>query len=418
MGDRGSRVNPDPREEAVVKDVKDPNRVRVIGPLAEYADEFRAELAEDGYASGSATRQLELMANLSRWLADEGLAVGGLTPSRVEMFVIARADAGFRSRAWPDRLVRYLQSVGAAPKPPTAGALAGIELLLERYRSYLVSERNFAALTVRPYMGIARVFVVSLSRGGELDVQRLTAAEIGRFVLAHSRGRSAGTMHNVTVILRSLLRFLHVDGVLAEDLTGAVPAVAPQARPLPRSLEPGAVKRLLGSCDQNTPAGRRDHAILLLLARLGLRAGEVAAVELSDVDWRAGDLVVRGKADRWERVPVPVDVGEALAEYVQAGRPHTREGRLFMRVKAPITPLGRDGISKVVKAACRRCGLPEVGPHALRHTLAVEVLRGGGSLAEIGELLRQRSEFTTAIYAKVDRAALRELARVWPGGES
>jgi integrase/recombinase XerD len=402
-----------------VTDVKDPNRVRVVGPLAEYADGFRRELAQDGYAPASATRQLELMANMSRWLADEGLPVGGLTPARVEMFVIARGKAGFQNRARPDRLVRYLRSVGAAPELPSAGdGVSGTELLLERYRSYLVRERNFAALTVRPYVRIARVFVASLSRAGELDVQRLTAAEVSRFVLAHSRGRSAGTMHNVTVILRSLLRFLHVDGVLAWGLTGAVPAVAPHARPLHRSLDAGAVERLLASCDRNTATGSRDHAILLLLARLGLRAGEVAAIELWDIDWRAGELVVRGKGDRWERVPVPVDVGEALADYVQAGRARNRGGRMFMRVKAPITPLTRDGINGVVKAACRRCGLPEVGPHALRHTLAVEVLRQGGSLAEIGELLRQRSTFTTAIYARVDRAALGELARVWPGGES
>ena len=403
----------------MVKDVKDPNRVRVSGPLAPYADGFRSELAERGFAPASATRQLELMANVSRWLADDGLAVGALTPGRVEMFVIARREAGYRNRARPDRLVRYLRSVGAAPDPLSAGGeVSGIEQLLERYRGYLVAERNLAALTVRQYMRVASGFVASLSRAGELDVARLTTAEVSGFVLAQSRGRSAGTMHNVTVILRSLLRFLHVDGVVADDLTGAVPAVAPQARPLPRSLGAGAVERLLASCDRSTATGRRDYAVLMLLARLGLRAGEVAAIELADIDWRAGELVVRGKGDRWERVPVPVDVGEALAEYVQAGRPRTGDGRLFKRVKAPIAALTRDGMNGVVTAACRRCGLPEVGPHALRHTLAVEVLRHGGSLAEIGELLRQRSEFTTAIYARVDRAALRELARVWPGGES
>jgi site-specific recombinase XerD len=260
--------------------------------------------------------------------------------------------------------------------------------------------------------------VSAVSRSGELDRGRVTTAEVSRFVLAHSRGRSAGTMHNVTAALRSLLRFLHVDGVVAEDLTGAVPAVAPHARPLPRSVDAGAVEQLLASCDRTTRTGRRDYAILLLLARLGLRAGEVAAIELSDVDWRAGELIVRGKGDRWERMPIPVEVGEALAAYVQAGRPRGGHGRLFLRVTAPIVALSRDGINGVVAAACRRCGLAEVGPHALRHTVAVEVLRHGGSLAEIGELLRQRSAFTTALYAKVDRAALRDLARVWPGGDS
>ncbi len=196
-----------------MKDVKDPNRVRVVGPLVEYADGFRRKLAEDGYAPASATRQLELMANVSRWLADYGLAVGALTPRRVEMFVIARREAGYRNRARPDRLVRYLRSVGAVPDPLSAGGEAsGIEQLLERYRGYLVAERNLAALTVRPYMRVARAFVSSLSCAGELDVTRLTTVEVSGFVLAQSRGRSAGTMHNVTAMLRSLLRFLTSTG--------------------------------------------------------------------------------------------------------------------------------------------------------------------------------------------------------------
>jgi integrase/recombinase XerD len=403
-------------DEEVV--MRDPSRVLVIGPLAEYSTGICGELARCGYSPDTAARHLQLMASASRWLASERLAAGEFTPERVERFVVARGEAGYRSELRPDRLVGYLRSVGAAPEPVSAGGEgSGSERLLERYRGYLVRERNLAALTVRPYMRVARVFVSSLSRAGELDMQHVTAAEVSRFVLVQSRGRSAGSARNVTVMLRSLLRFLHVEGVCG-DLTGAVPAVAPHARSLPRSVEARTVERLLASCDQSTRTGRRDYAIVLLLARLGLRAGEVAAVELSDVDWRAGEMVVRGKGDRWERVPVPVDVGEALADYVQAGRPRTRDGRLFMRVHAPITGLSRDGVNGVVEAACRRCELPVVGPHALRHTLAVEVLRRGGSLAEIGELLRQRSEFTTAIYAKVDRAALGELARPWPGGGS
>lgn len=398
--------------------MRDPSRVQVAGPLAPYSAGFCGELARRGYAPDSATRHLHLMANASRWLAVQALLVDDLTPTRLGLFVTSRRESGYTGDVSPRRLMRYLRSVGAAPEPTPAGPATGVEELLERYRCYLVRERSLAASTVRPYMRFARVFVSWFSRDGELELERLTTAEVSRLVLAECRHRSRGSSYNVVVTLRSLLRFLHVEGITACDLTGAVPAVAPQARSLPHALSARTVARLLASCDRDSPTGRRDLAILLLLARLGLRAGEVAAIELPDVDWERGELLVRGKGNRRERLPLPVDVGQALAAYVQHGRPTARDGRLFMRVYAPITGLTGDGVSGVVGSACRRCGLPLVGAHALRHTVATEVLRRGGSLREIGELLRQRSEFTTAVYAKVDLVALRELARVWPGGVS
>jgi integrase len=176
------------------------------------------------------------------------------------------------------------------------------------------------------------------------------------------------------------------------------------------------VDRLVHSCDQGTRTGRRDHAILLLLARLGLRAGEVAALELDDVDWRQGELVVHGKADRRERLPLPMDVGAALASYVRWSRPRTTSRRLFLRVQAPLVGLSGDVVTRVVHAACRRAGVALVGAHRLRHTAATEMLRQGSGLAEIGQVLRHRSPFTTALHAKVDGGALQVLARPWPGG--
>jgi integrase/recombinase XerD len=218
----------------------------------------------------------------------------------------------------------------------------------------------------------------------------------------------------VVVALRSLLRFLHVERLTDRGLAAAVPGVAPRPRGLPRALGPGVVARLLDSCDRRSAKGRRDFAVLLVLSRLGLRAAEVSAIELGDVDWRAGELLVRGKAGRRERMPLPVDVGEALAGYLQRCRPRAESERLFMRVVAPAGPLTSDAVSEIVRHACRRCGLPVVGAHALRHTAATETLRAGASLAEIGQLLRQQTAFTTAIYARVDRIALAELARPWP----
>ena len=217
--------------------------------------------------------------------------------------------------------------------------------------------------------------------------------------------------------LRSWLRFLYEEGLTANPLAAAVPGVAPwRTNSLPHALDHRAVTQLVHSCDRRTSTGRRDHAILLLLVRLGLRAGEVAALKLDDVDWRQGEIVIHGKADRRERLPLPIDVGEAVAGYLRWSRPRTGSRRLFLRVKAPIVGLSGDGVTRVVHAACRRAGLQLVGAHRLRHTAATEMLRRGGGLVEIGQVLRHRSLLTTAIYAKVDSATLQGLARHWPGG--
>jgi site-specific recombinase XerD len=188
---------------------------------------------------------------------------------------------------------------------------------------------------------------------------------------------------------------------------------------LPRGLDSDQVRALLESCDTDTANGRRDLAILLLLVRLGMRRGEVAALGLDDIDWRAGELLVRGKGPRVERLPLPADVGEALAWYLRDGRPADAGTRaVFVRVRAPRAALTPPGVTQVVVAAGRRAGLGDLAPHRLRHTAASELLRRGAPLQEIGQLLRHRTELTTTIYAKVDRDRLRELALPWPGGAS
>jgi len=217
--------------------------------------------------------------------------------------------------------------------------------------------------------------------------------------------------------LRSLLGFLHLRGLIAGPLGEAVPSTASwRLSGLPRALEREQVSRLLESCDRATGAGRRDFAILTLLVRLGVRAGEVAGLRLEDIDWRAGELVVVGKGSRSERLPVPVDVGEAIAGYLRAGRPGTAQDRsLFVRVRAPHRGLTAGGITQVVVSAARRAGLGQIHAHRLRHTAATMMLWAGAPLEEIGQVLRHRQALTTAIYAKVDRDALRQLARPWPG---
>lgn len=393
-----------------------PSRVCVLGPLAAFAQGFDRELVRQGHARPTRCHQLQLMAHLSRWMAAEEVTVAELSAGQVQRFVAARRVAGYRhyrSARGLAALLGYLRGRGVLPAPPVAAA-DQLERLVDRYRDYLLDERGLAPSTVRYYARIAGAFLAeTCSVDGELDLAGVSADAVTRFLLSSSSGRSAGTVKNTVVGLRTLLVFLHRERLTGE-LAGVVPAVAPRPRGLPRALPPGTVARLVASCDRRSASGRRDYAVLMLLSRLGLRASEVAAIRISDVDWRDGTLLVRGKAGCVERMPLPVDVGQALAGYVRRGRPRVAGDRLFWRVIAPSGPMTSDGASSIVRAACRRCGLPVVGAHALRHTAATETLRAGGSLAEIGQLLRQQMAFTTAIYARVDHAALTALARPWP----
>ena len=260
----------------------------------------------------------------------------------------------------------------------------------------------------------ARLFLAEREGPDGLELERLSAADVSSFLARECPKRSVSGARDLVCALRSLLRYLHLAGLIEAPLVWAVPSVADlRDRTLPRGLEPAAVKKLLASCDRRTLVGRRDYAILLLLARLGLRAGEVAAIQLEDVDWRAGLLLVRGKGGRQDVLPLPVDVGEAIVSYLRR-RPRCECRALFLRVTAPRRELNRSTIGWVVRAACDRAGLPRVGAHRLRHTAATEMLRQGASLAEIGQVLRHREQKTTAIYAKVDRKALQALARPWP----
>ena len=352
----------------------------------------------------------------------EGLSAPELVAVNVERYVASRRAAHYRhnlSAQGLQPLLEYLRRLGALDVPVPSSPATLIEQLVVDYASYLVAERSLAPGTVRYYLRFARLFLSSVLVDGERELGTISTADVSRFVVEQCTQRSVGTARTLVMALRSLLRFLHVAGLSATPLVGAVPAVAPwRERSLPQRLSPAAVARLLRSCDRRRATGRRDYAILVVLVRLGLRASEVAALKLDDIDWRRGELVVRGKGDRHEQLPLPVDVGEALAAYLRRGRRRCEDRHLFLRVKAPTTGLKGDGVTKVVLAACRRAGLPVVGAHRLRRTSACETLRRGGSLTEVGELLRQRSAFTQALYAKVDRGGLERVARPWPGARS
>jgi len=390
----------------------------VSGPLAPYAAGFAAWLASRAYSSSAAADRLYQFDQLSRWLEREGLGVGELTGEQAERFAEARRVAGLVS--WASRQsvalpLGYLRQLGTAPTPAPVGPAGPLEELLADYRRYLSIERGLCDHTVLDaYVPAARLFLSGWGSSNWPGLQRLSAADVSLFLARECPKRSVSGARDLVCALRSLLRYLHLTGLIAAPLVWAVPSVADlRDRTLPRGLEPAAVGKLLASCDRRRLVGRRDFAILLLLARLGLRAGEVAAIALDDLDWRAGVLLVHGKGSREDVLPLPTDVGEAIVSYLRR-RPRCECRALFLRMTAPRQGLNRCTVAWVVRAACDRAGLPRVGAHRLRHTAATAMLRAGASLAEIGQVLRHREQKTTAIYAKVDRTALRALARPWP----
>ncbi len=398
-----------------------PSRVRVSGPLAVHAVDFGEELTRRGYPPERAARHVQLLAHLSRWLQAEGLTVGQLTDQRVAEFLTARRADGYAevpTARWMITLLGYLPALAVAPTmAPAADTPA--DAAVEEYRHWLIHERGLAAATVRGYVDAARSLLSHLDRPEGLDLSGLTAGEVTAYVVRECGRRHVGSAQALVTALRSLLRFLSLQGYTAHPLAGAVPAASAMGGGfLPRGLAPDVVGALLAGCDSSTATGKRDYAILTVLSRLGLRAGEVAGMELDDVDWHHGELAVRGKGARRDRLPLPTDVGEAMVAYLADGRPRFECRAVFLRVHAPITAMTASNVTEIVRHACRRVGVPTVGAHRLRHSAATGMLQGGASLAEIGQVLRHSRAATTAIYAKVDRSALRTLAQPWPGASA
>ncbi len=307
----------------------------------------------------------------------------------------------------------------ALPSAPSALTVrpprpAQRDQLLERYRDHLIRERGLAAPTVAGYQTVARQFLAHLATSDGYSLSTLDSSVVTQFVIQTAQRRCIGSTKHVVTGLRSLLRFLHLAGHAAE-LVESVPKVAGwRGSVLPKALRPGELDLLLASCDRDTADGRRDRAMLMLLSRLGLRVGELVRLDLGDFDWRRGEVIVRGKARRDERLPLPADVGEAVANYILGGRPGEPCGLLFVGAETPPRPLTPKRARTALREACLRAGLAPVAAHVLRHTAATEMLRAGASLIEVGQVLRHRSLSTTAIYAKVDLEPLRGLAQPWP----
>jgi integrase/recombinase XerD len=397
-------------------------RIVVDGPLAPFADGLRSELAAQGYAADTIVDHVRLLADLSGWLCGRGLTTLELTGEAAHEFVQARRAAGHRSGV-SDRAIApilgYLRGLEVVLPSTVAVPVTPLELLLAQYRRYLDDERGLATGTVVHYLRYARLFLTWLPGSVEQSLPQLSAGQVIDFVRDWTERRRGMALDMVILpALRSLLRFLHLAGLVAVALAGAVPAGRGRPRNVdrPRAACGDHVRAVLAGCDRSSAVGRRDYAILLMLARLAVRGGEVARLELADVNWRAGELTVRGKGGRVDVLPLPADVGAAMADYLLHARPATTARTLFVTVKAPFTGLAVSSITVLVAAACARVGVSRFGPHGMRHAAACDLLAAGASMEEIGQLLRHAQQRTTAIYARLDRARLGELAMPCPQG--
>jgi site-specific recombinase XerD len=311
-------------------------------------------------------------------------------------------------------LLEVLNGLGMLTPQVPAVASSQDRLLLS-FERYLVSERGLAPGTIIGYLAHARWFVEGLGSGGLVG---LSAHEVTGAVLRKAgSGVSVSAAQNFVSGLRAFLRFCFLEGVVEADLSHAALVVrGRRSSSLPRGISQADARALLESCDRRHALGRRDYALVILLLRLGLRRGEVARLTLDDFDWRAGELVVHGKGGRDDRLPLPADVGAAIAAYLRRGRPASDRREVFLRDRAPYQPIASGTVASTVRRACRRAGIPEVGSHRLRHTTASEMVKAGVPIVRIGQVLRHRSLQTTAIYARVDIEQLRQLATPWPGG--
>jgi integrase/recombinase XerD len=393
--------------------------VRVVGPLEPYAGQFRSLLAARGYAPLTQVPHLQVMTHLSKWMATSQLTLVGLTGARVEEYLVQRRDghASFCTRASLAPLLEVLAAAGAPLNEPDQPVLAA-DALLDAYAQFLRQERGLAASTTSAYVLRAQRFLAWHGHGA--DLRAVDTTVVTGAVLGEADRVSSGSAQFFVVALRSFLRYCYLAGVIDTDLSAASLPVTGRCRSvLPHGISAADARALLRACDRRTAAGRRDYAVILLLTRLGLRACEVAALRLEDIDWRAGELTIHGKFQRLDRLPLPADVGEAIAAYLRHGRPPgTTLREVFLRSIAPRASLTREAVGCLVRRASIRAGLTPFGPHRLRHALACDMVRAGVTLNQIGQVLRHADATSTSIYARVDVEQLRTVARPWPTGDA
>lgn len=395
---------------------------KLHGPLGPYFDSYATEMCSEGYAQKTREVQIRVVADFDRWLARRRFGAQEVTTELFEPFLRARARRRNLTRGDVSalkRLMRLLVRERIVPAPARP-AVTPVETLLGEFGHYLQEERALSSRTQLYYLTFVGEFLKEGFGNSSVDLSCLCAAAVTGFVRRRAATIQSKRVQLMTTALRSFLRFARYRGDIDKDLAACVPAVANwKLSTIPRAIPADQVELLLSSIDRKTAVGRRDYTILLILARLGLRAGEIKALTLGDLDWQEGLIKVRGKAGRYSQLPLPADVGEAIADYLRNARPTSESRSVFLRSRAPAGTFRSEcAIGSVVKHALERAGIdaPRKGAHQFRHGLASQMLRHGATLSEIGELLRHRSPQTTAIYAKVDLISLATLALPWPGG--
>jgi integrase/recombinase XerD len=393
------------------------------GPLGAHIDGFADHLSGQGYATQTARLKIRLSADLSAWLSRRHLGIEDVHEEQVDAFLERRKKDRLlrRGDSWTlNQLLQYLRRVGVNPMPTAAVSDNPADQIIRDYTHFLVDQRGLSQATVVNYAPTARRFLKSRFGVGKLSLNKLRVIDVTDFIVNGSSTDCPKRVQLNASALRSFLGFLTQEGKVTVNLAASVPTVANwRLAQLPQFLESAQVEKLLRSCNKKTSTGRRDRAVLLLLARLGLRAGEVVHLTLESINWEAGEILIRGKSAREDRLPLPPDVGRALAAYLKRDRPVCSCRRVFIRMKAPRQGFASAAaVCTLFRRALARADLhpPKKGVHLLRRSLATQMLRRGVSLAQIGEVLRHQLAQTTEIYAKVDLAALRALAQPWPGG--
>jgi site-specific recombinase XerD len=406
--------------------IKKPKRRRRLqeGPLGVHIDLFSARLLSEGHCQQSAWRNIRVAGDFSRWLARKGIGIEAIDEEIAERYMRFRERyrCPFLSdRPALNRLLAVLREVDViAPQRPLL--LSPQEQIVEGFQCHLLQVGGLGRRTIITHLPTVRRFLAEHCAGGVGSFPKLVAADIIAFVARHAPEQSTRSTQRVCWTLRSFLRYLRYQDLIGTDLASAVPSVRTwRFSSIPKYLSPAQVKKTLNAVDRSTPLGRRDYAVLLLLARLGLRANEVAMLCLEDIDWQSGELTVHGKGRQRARMPLPSEVGAAIADYLQQSRPQSDSRRVFLREWAPhIGFASASTVTMIARTALISAGIdtPHKGAHVFRHTLATQLLRAGASLTQIGQLLRHRSHDSTRIYAKVDIDGLRALAMRWPGGAS